>query len=180
LVEKKLEDADTATIRLVRNFETVFAQFYIDACISYKNHEQIPLPAWRAYFADTTLEGFQYDLLGANAHLNGGLAEAIAGSYTPAEWGWIKKKYGLFNSCLNKTYRLVYQETVSRNEKAKMLDRLTLGTDKFLGEYYLYKWRKRQMRLTEYSFSRSAKYKKLLSKVTRKKERIDRMVRRQL
>ena len=97
LVEKRLEIADTATRRLVRNFEAVFAQFYIDACVAYSSRYQVPLPAWRAYFTDSTLESYQYHLLGANAHLNGGLAEAIAGSYSLADWGRVKKKYGLFN-----------------------------------------------------------------------------------
>ena len=180
LVEKKLENADTATFRFVRNFETVFAQFYIDACIAYKKHEQIPLYAWRAYFTDTTLESFQYNLLGTNAHLNGGLAEAIAGSYTPAEWSQIKKKYILFNSCLNKTYRLVYNQTMSYSKQARILHLLMLGMDKSLGQYYLYKWRKRQMRLTEHYFSGSPKYKILLKKINRKKSKIDKLVFTQL
>ena len=152
LVEKQLKNADTATQRMVRNFEKVFAQFYIDACVAYKNHEQISLPAWRAYFADSTLESSQYKLLGVNAHLNGGLSEAIAGSYTPDEWSQVKQKYYLFNSCLDQTYQLLYKETVTTNKRAKILDILTLGLDKPMGKYYLYKWRKRQMRLTTHFF----------------------------
>jgi hypothetical protein len=180
LVEKQLENADSATKRMVRHFEEVFAQFYIDACIAYKNHEQVPLPAWRAYFIDSTLQPAQYKLLGANAHLNGGLSEAIGGSYTPDEWVQVKKKYFLFNTCLNKTYKLVFNEAVSSSKRAKTLDLLTLGLDKTFGQYYLYKWRKRQMRLTEYYFYGSSKYKKMLTRVTKKKERIDKMVCTQL
>jgi Family of unknown function (DUF5995) len=180
LVEKQLENADTATQLMVRHFEIVFAQFYIDACVAYKNHEQIKLPAWRAYFADTTLEPSQYKLLGANAHLNGGLSEAIAGSYTPDEWKQVKRKYYLFNSCLNKTYNLVYKETVNENKRAGTLNMLTFGVDKILGQYYLYKWRKRQMRLTEYYFYGSPKYKKMVARVNQKKDRIDKMVFNQL
>src|SRR5689334_13913371 len=101
LVEEQLKRSDTATERLVRNFESVFAKFFIDACIAYKNGEQIQLTEWRKYFSDSTLQPIQYYLLGANAHLNGGLSSAIAGSYTPDEWKTIKKKYYLFNICLN-------------------------------------------------------------------------------
>src|SRR4051812_35662793 len=64
LVEEKLEDADSSTVRLVRHFEAVFAQFYIDACIAYKNGQPIKHPAWQAYFTDTTLESYHYYLLG--------------------------------------------------------------------------------------------------------------------
>ena len=180
LVEAQLSKSDTATKRLVRHFEIVFAQFFIDACAAYKNHEQIPLPVWRAYFTDTTLQPAQYKLLGANAHLNGGLAEAIAGSYTPGEWSSIKMKYVLFNSCLTKTYKLVCKETIRSSKRAKTLDIFTLGLDKVLGQYYLYKWRKRQMRLIRYYFAGSAKYDNLLKKIHGKKERIDKMIFTQL
>lgn len=180
LVEARLHTADTTTQRLVRHFEAVFAQFYIDACIANKNNQSISLPAWKAYFTDTTLSPAQYELLGANAHLNGGLAEAIAGSYTPEEWKYLKKKYILFNYCLNKTYNQVHRRAVLSSKRAAFLDKFTLGLDKILGQYYLYKWRKRQMRLTELYFSGSPHYSKLLAKVNRKKERIDRMVFTQL
>ncbi len=176
LIEKKLETADSITNRFIRHFEIVFAQFYIDACIAYSRNEQIPLPAWRTYFADSSLLFFQYYLLGANAHLNGGLAEAIAGSYTQTEWLFLKKKYVLFNKCLNQTFKKVYKETVTNSNRAKWLSILTFGLAKPVGEYYLYKWRKRQMRLTEYYYEKSASYKKLLEKINRKKEKIDRLV----
>ena len=176
LVEKELEKEDTATQRLVRHFEMVFAQFYIDACVAYRNHTEILLPAWRAYFADSTLERVRYNLLGTNAHLNGGLAEAIAGSYTQKEWNSLKKKYGLFNKCLNKIFNQVYEETIATNKRARILGLVFLGSDRVLGKYYLYKWRKRQMRLTEYYFEGSAKYKPLSEKINSEKERIDKLV----
>jgi hypothetical protein len=176
LVEKKLQKKDTATQRLVRNFEAVFAQFYIDACIAYDNNSKAPLPAWQPYFTDSTLQFYQYYLLGTNAHLNGGLAEAIGGSYTPAQWKWVKKKYDIFNSCLNKTYRFVYNETLTNNKRARILHAVTLGLDKLAGYYYMYKWRKRQMRLMKYYFTGSPGYKKLLDKINRKKATVDNLV----
>jgi hypothetical protein len=177
LIEMKLKTADTATQRMVRNFEIVFAQFYIDACIAYKNHEQIKLAAWRAYFADSLLQPVQYKLLGTNAHLNGGLSEAIANSYTAEQWKQIKPKYYLFNSCLNETFRMLHNEAITTNKQAKKLDMVTLRLDRWVGYYYLYRWRKRQIRLTEFYFTGSPKYKKLNRKVHKKKDRIDTMIR---
>jgi len=176
LVEKELETADTTTRRLLRSFESIFAQFYIDACEAYERHAEIRLPAWRAYFSDSSLRFFQYYLLGANAHLNGGLSEAIAGSYTPAEWQFLKKKYVLFNKCLNQTFHKVYKETLLNSERARWLSFLTLGLAKPVGRYFLYKWRKRQMRLTESYYSGSDRYKKMADKINGKKEKIDRLV----
>lgn len=175
-VEQELETADTTTKRLVRHFETVFAQFYIAACVTYKTGQPISLPAWRSYFKDSTLDPEQYNLLGTNAHLNGGLAQAIANSYTPGEWKQLKISYGLFNKCLNQTYRRVYKGTIHADQGAKLLSILTLGLTKPIGNYYLYKWRKRQMRLTEYYFAGSSKYKLLSEKILLKKEKIDRII----
>ncbi len=180
LVEAELEVADTTTRRLVRYFEQVFAQFYIDACIAYEKKQIIPLPAWRKYFENNELNAEQYNLLGTNAHLNGGLAEAIAHSYTPEEWKKLKNEYVLFNKCLNKTFGWVYQETTNSNNKAKLLSMISLGLTRPVGQYYLYKWRKRQMRLTEYYFEGSPKYNSLLKKINRKKDKIDNMIIRQL
>jgi hypothetical protein len=180
LVEAKLEKADSSTQRYIRYFEQVFAQFYIDACYAFVNNKEIPMPAWRFYFKDTTLSRGQYYLLGANAHLNGQLAEAIAHSYKAEEWPAIKRKYYLFNSCLNETYKLVHKEAVANSRRVKLLHFITLGLDKPLGNYYLYKWRKRQMRLTEYFYMDKGKYNRLLNKINRKKEKIDRMVVTQL
>jgi len=176
LVESRLNEADTTTQRLLRHFETVFADFYIDACRSYGDQKPISLPAWRAYFADSTLQPVQYKLLGANAHLNGGLAQAIFNSYTPGEWNQLKGKYTLFNKCLNITFRNVYTETINKNKQAGLLHTLSFGLSKTAGKIYLYKWRRRQMRLTKYSFEQSPKYKKLSDRVNRKKDKIDRMV----
>lgn len=176
LVEQRLEKDDSTTKRLVRHFEMVFAQFYIDACYAYLNKEEIKLPAWRSYFSDSSLFFYQYYLLGANAHLNGGLAEAITESYTPDEWNYLRKKYVLFNKCLNITFKRVLAETKENNTKAKWLSVILLGFDKPLGQYYLYKWRKRQMRLTEYKFSKDPAYDKLLKKINHKKEKIDRLI----
>jgi|GEM_PF-3043100 len=176
LVEAKLEKADTSTRRYIRHFEQVFAQFYIDACHAFVEGKDIKIPAWRAYFEDTTLSRGQYYLLGANAHLNGQLAEAIAGSYTAEEWPVIKKQYHLFNSCLNETYKLVYQEAMDGSRRVKLLHYLTLGLAKPVGNFYLYKWRKRQMRLTEYYYLDKVKYQRLYHKINGKKEKIDKLV----
>jgi hypothetical protein len=176
LVEKKLEKTDTLTTRLVRNFETVFARFFIDACAAYEKKKEIPLEAWSAYFSDSTLQPTQYHLLGANAHLNGGLAEAILNSYTDQEWEFIKPRYRLFNSCLNETLANVYEGSVHDNKRARLLSVLSLGMTQPLSRYYLYKWRRRQMRLTVYLFGRSPRYERLLNKIKRKKEKIDKLV----
>ncbi len=176
LIEKRLEHADTTVQRLLRHFEITFAQFYIDAAICYAEKKEIPFPAWRNYFKKNNLSPAQYYLLGANAHLNGQLSEAIFHSYTPEEWKTLKKHYPLFNSPLNETYSYVYSQTQLYHPNARTLHHLTLGLDKLTANYYLYKWRKRQMRVTEYKFSNSRKYQKLFSRIQRKRDAIDKLI----
>jgi hypothetical protein len=57
---------------------------------------------------------------------------------------------------------------------------ITLGLDRLFGKYLMYKWRRRQIRLTEYLFSGSPKYAKLREEVTKVKERLDRIIVTQL
>src|SRR5688572_17977073 len=176
LVESRLENADTSTTRLLRHFESVFSRFYIDAAYEHHNKKPISHPSWKKYFEDSTLAPAQYYLLGANAHLNGQLSEAIFDSYTSAEWNTLKKKYSLFNKCLNKTYRHVYRQTLYDHPRARTLHLVSLGLDKPVGNYFLYKWRKRQMRVTEYRFEKTEKHRKLFEKIQRKKSAVDRLI----
>lgn len=176
LIEKRLEKADTATTRLLRHFESVFAQFYIDAANEHRNHKPISHPSWKKYFEDSSLSAAQYYLLGANAHLNGQLSEAIFHSYTSPEWKNLKHGYKLFNKCLNKTYRHVYLQTLYEHSRARTLHLISFGIDKLAGNYFLYKWRKRQMRVTEYRFEESKKHEKLFEKIQRKKAAVDRLI----
>lgn len=180
LVEDQLKKEDTTTQRLVRNFETVFAQFYIDAAQAYIEKKEIPHPFWKKYFEDSNLSRTQYYLFGTNAHLNGQLSEAIANSYTPDEWKKLKSRYVIFKKCLNITYRYVYFETMEEHSRARLLRLVTLGQIRHYGKYLMYKWRRRQIRLTEYLYKDSPKYESLRKEVTRIKERLDKVIVREL
>jgi hypothetical protein len=176
LVEKRLEKADSSTTRLLRHFEMVFAGFYIEAAQQYLAQKPVTHPSWKKYFEDSTLSRAQFFLLGTNAHLNGQLAEAIFNSYSKAEWKMLRKHYDLFNKCLNETYRYVYRETLDEHPRARTLHLLSLGLDKLAGNYFLYKWRKRQMRVTELRFEDSNKYSELFTRIRKKKDKLDRLI----
>ena len=180
LVELQLPKVDTGAQKLLRRFEMVFAQFYIDAAFAYRDKKPIEHSSWRTYFSDSALSRPQYYLYGTNAHLNGQLSEAIAESYTADEWRRLKKHYHIFNYCLNEVYRYVYLETLLEHKRARTLHFISFGLDKPFASYLLYKWRKRQMRVTEYRFKNSPKHEKLFAKIQRKKKAIDRLILLQL
>ena len=93
-----------------------------------------------------------------------------------AEWKLLKEQYTLFNWCLNKVYRKVYDVTQEESDRARLLHVISLGFDRPAGNYFLYKWRKRQMRLAEYLFTGSGKYELLSKKIRRSKENLDQLV----
>lgn len=172
-IEKQLASADSGTKQLVRHFECVFAQFFIDACNAHQQNQPISIQEWRAYFSEPALQPIQYKLLGTNAHLNGGLWQALTHSFTKDEMQQLKSEFVIFKKSLNLTYTLVYHEAVDENKKIRSLVNLTIGIPKWIGNYYLYKWRKRQMRLARFYWAGSPKYSTLAKKVNIKKRKID-------
>jgi len=172
-IEQQLAPADAATKQLVRRFEKTFAQFYINACEAYCRRDSIEIREWGAYFSDTLLQPIQYKLLGTNAHLNGGLWQALTHSFSGEEMNQLRSEFVIFKRSLNQTYKLVYREAVQTNQKVNGLRKLSLGISEWIGNYYLYKWRKRQMKLAKFYWSASPRYSFLLEKIRRKKLKID-------
>jgi hypothetical protein len=173
LIEKQLEPADSLTKEQVRHFEKNFAQFFIDACEAYCQHQSILIPEWRAYFSDSSLQPIQYKLLAANAHLNGGLFRALVQSYTQEEMNELKNEFDIFKKSLNTTYKLLYREAAAENRTIKKFDRITFGILRWAGNYYLYRWRRRQMKLARFFWTESSRYPALLKKIEKKKKKID-------
>ena len=175
-IEEQITPCDSVIKTLIRRFEAVFAQFYIDACMAYEHHQPINTEDWEAYFSATGLQPIQYKLLGTNAHLNGRLWEAHANSFTLEEMNMLKKEFIIFKKTLNKTYRLVYKEAATETKRIALLNRFTWGIDRLVGYYYLYKWRNRQMKLARLYLSGASRFAKLLAKVNRQREKINTLI----
>lgn len=176
LIDQNLTHADTTVQRLVGRLEKVFADYYIEACASYCGERKIDYPVWQTYFLDTTLSPLQYKLLGANAHINGDLANAITRSFTADEWKLVKQNDSLIINSLSRTYLDLYEDARHNSRQVRLVGKIALGLDKQIGNYLLIKWRRRQMRLAELYFASSPRYEKLRKKTEKKKSRIDRLV----
>lgn len=175
-IEKQLEPFDPKTRELVRRFEKIFARFYIEACAAHRQNQPIAVNEWSAYFSNQSLQPIQYKLLGTNAHLNGALWQALTNTFSMEEMGQLKKEFVIFKKSLNHIYKLVYAEAVTSNQKLKNLATVSLGFSEVAGNFYLYKWRRRQMRLARLYWSQSPRYTALVKKVDRKKRNIDRLI----
>jgi hypothetical protein len=49
-IENQLGPTDSLKTNLVRRFEKIFAQFYVDAYIAHQNDQSITPSEWKAYF----------------------------------------------------------------------------------------------------------------------------------
>ncbi|MFN2437807.1 MAG: hypothetical protein ABR503_01320, partial [Chitinophagaceae bacterium] len=59
MVEEQLTGLDITAQKQVRNFEKVFADFYIDACKAHWQNKEINVGEWQAYFSRTDLTPIQ-------------------------------------------------------------------------------------------------------------------------
>lgn len=176
LINEQFKTTDTAIQRLVQHFEADLAASYINACMIYQHKTSEQLPAWKNYFAYSDLSPVQSKLLGANAHLNGCFSETVIRFYQEEEWNILNAHHSLFATCLNKAYKQFYKEAFRTNPRIKAFAFFTLGIDKLAGFYYVHKWTNRQRKLIKYHFDSDARYHKLLERINRKKENLDKLI----
>jgi hypothetical protein len=175
-IETQLKSDDSTDKEMARKFEQVFAHYFIDASHAYETGHPIASPYWEAYFADTTLDILQYKLLGANAHLNGELWQALTYSFTAEEMKRFRPQFGIFRKTMNKLYTPIYREGYKENDKLLFLHIASIGTVKWVGNVYLYKWICRQMKLAQLYWAGSPRFERVLKRVERRKRFIDNIV----
>ena len=130
--EEQLSTLDANTQKLIRRFEAIYTQFFIDACNEFQRNQQIRSD-WRPYFSDSALQPIQYKLLAVNADLNGELWQALCHSYTFDEMVMLKEEFKIFKKSLNKIYRIVADEAAMQTKRVALLHTLSFGTFKAIG-----------------------------------------------
>jgi len=175
-IEAQLQYKDSANKQLVTRFESVFAHFYIEAANAYNKGEPLPEGVWGHYFTDTGLELLQYKLLGANAHLNGELWQALTESFTAAEMTQVHAEFSIFKRTMNGMYHQIYHDACMDNNKVLAVHVITIGASEWIGNMYLYKWINRQMKIAELYWAQSPGCEKLQERTRRRKNFVDKLV----
>ncbi len=173
--EEQFGTFDSNTQKLIRRFEAVYTQFFIDACNSYYLHQQIRMD-WQPYFSDSNFQPIQYKLLAVNADLNGELWQALCNSFTFQEMNMLKEEFKIFKKSLSKIYRIVSDEAATQTKRIALLQILSLGSIKSIGNIYMFKWRSRQMKLALLYLSGSPDFAPLLAKVNRNRAKINSLI----
>jgi hypothetical protein len=160
---------------LMKKLEDNFAAYFFLAADANNNGYTVP-GVWKNYFNDKQLSSLQLKLMGANAHINGDIWQAIRSSFTLEEIQKLKPVYKNYGRSLNKVFDDLFQTGIRSNKKLHRLHLITFGFDKVYGKVVLHKWRKRQLKLAIFNFSDPNKFSRLKKRTDRKREKIDRMI----
>jgi Family of unknown function (DUF5995) len=163
----------------IQRLERRFADYFFHAVDAYGNGKPVPAE-WKAYYSDTLLSFFQYQLLGINAHINGDIWQALTAEFTLEELKAHRKTYLDFQKGLLKIYRRFYESSVNNHPATRMLQSATFGLDKIYGRMMLGRWRKRQMNLAVLYHTDPDNFQKKLDKLHRKMGRLNNLVLRHL
>jgi hypothetical protein len=166
---------DTSVQNFMQRLEQRFAGYFFTAAVSFNQKKEVPL-AWKTYYADTSLTSIQYYLIGANAHINGDMWQALTSEFLFQELKDNKKFYYRYNRKLNEELFEVYNSAFESASGVRLLHAITLGLDKQYSKLMLVRWRKRQMKLSMLWFYNKARFKKKLSGVRKKMAKLDKLV----
>ena len=160
---------------LMKTLEDNFADYFFRAIEANNNGYSVP-EIWKNYFNVNSLSSLQLKLMGANAHINGDIWQAMTSSFTLDEIQMIKPAYKNYSRSLNKVFNDLFQMGIKSNNRLYRLHIITIGLDKVYGKMILCKWRNRQLKLAIFSNSDQDRFLKLKRRTDRKREKIDKMI----
>ncbi len=161
--------------QLMKRLEPDFAEYFFRAITAHATGNEVPCE-WKNYFNGNGLSPLQLKLLGANAHINGDISQALVNSFSLEEIKKLKPFYKKYNKTINKVFSDLFESAVGSDKRLRGLHSLTLGLDKIYGKIILQKWRNRQLRLAIFKFEQQEKFERLKKRTEHKRERIDRMI----
>ena len=164
---------------LMKRLEQNFAQYFFRAIDASYNGSPVP-NEWKNYFNGKDLSVLQLKLMGANAHINGDIWQAMSCSFTLEELKSLKPYYKNYNRSIAKVFDDLFESAIENDKRLLNLHSLTLGLDKVYGKMVLRKWRNRQLKLAINSYSNPKKFKRLKKQTETKMNKIDKVIMKRL
>ena len=165
--------------QLMKRLEQNFAEYFFRAIAASNTGNEIP-GEWKNYFSGTDLSPLQLKLMGANAHINGDIWQALTSSFSLAAIKRLQLFYKSYNKTINKVYNDLFESAIESDKRLQNLHSITFGFDKVYGKMLVQKWRNRQLKLALLNFEHQRKFERLKKRVDSKRERIDKMIMRWL
>lgn len=156
-------------------FEKSFAGYFFAAAEAYKNGNSISV-VWKDYFAESSLNPLQYELLGINAHINGDIWQALVTEFSWNELKQNRKIFLEFQKVLKNIYSNFHRRALKENEKMKYLHVISFGIERIYGKLMLKRWRKRQYNLVDWYYNKREKFHTELQILHGKMRRINRLI----
>lgn len=159
----------------MQRLENRFADYFLLAAEAYNRGADLPV-AWKNYYTDTSLTPVQYLLVGANAHINGDIWQALTSEFSLQELKQYKRVYYRYNKKLKAELLNIYDEAFNAVPKLRLLHFLSAGLDKQYSKLMLLRWRKRQMKLSMLWFTDRDRFQTKLTGIRKKMAKLDKLV----
>jgi len=166
------DDQPDSVKAFIFGFESLFAPLFFR---SYQNFitQQPQVFSWQRYYADTGLNGLQYQFMGMNAHINGDMWLALKDKYCYDTLKKYQRSLLQFQKVVNNFFDSIYIST-SNYKKIRQLHLFTLGFDQFMGRRMILHWRKRQEQMAMLFYSNPRKCGRKWKRLQKKMVRYDR------
>lgn len=156
-------------------FEKNFAGFFIDA-VRAVSEQRTPPAVWAGYFMNDTVSPIRFQLLGINAHINGDLWQALTTAFSQEELRRFRPCYRAFNRDLKMEFDEFFEDAAGHDIRFALSGELIPGISHAAGHRLLKHWRKRQYKLAVLYYSDPPRFRKLLQRVTQKRESLNRLI----
>ncbi|MEI2737471.1 MAG: DUF5995 family protein [Chitinophagaceae bacterium] len=166
---------DKTVQHFMQRLENRFADYFFNAAAAYNSGAGMPV-AWKNYYTDTSLTQVQYFLLGANAHINGDIWQALTSEFSLQELNQYKRFYYRYNKKLKEEILSIYDEAFNTVPKVRLLHAVSAGLDKQYGKLMLVRWRKRQMKISMLWFTDRDRFQIKLTSIRKKMAKLDKLV----
>jgi len=178
LVDSYIESLPMNGKELMKRMEESFATYFFNAIEANNSGTQI-LEAWRNYF-NGNHSPLQLKLIGANAHINGDIWQALTSNFSLEEIKQLEPFYKNYNKSIRKAFDDLFKSAIRSDKRLHDLHLITLGLDKVYGRMMLKKWRNRQLRLAILKFEDPNRFDKRRKRIDKKRNKIDKMIIRRL
>lgn len=169
--------AGPAEKHFIEAFETAFANLFLTAAGA---PEVTRSAVWVPVFSNAGLTPEKRLLLGINAHVNGDLWQALAFRFSAAELRTNKTVFIRYQQALSRIVDRYYPEIKRKLPLLRAAHLLTAGRIRNAAEALFFSWRKAQYRLAILYHGQPRKFRKTVSRICRKKERLDQFILRHL
>ena len=162
--------------QFITKFDENFSRYFLEAVAADKMHSLSQASPWYFYFSHPELKSWQLKLIGINTHINGDMWQAFVNNFSKAEIEKNKKQFLKVQNSIMRAYNPLFEEMIRDNGYLRFMNSFTKGFVKFSSEKWVYKWRKRSIKLAILYYDDPEKFKRKLIRVKKKKDKIDRLI----